>query len=316
MHSVVFCLLLLISVIYAQKFGLFGIITDFAGENTETIVRTVTVDPNTGQTLRIITNFIYVGGSATYDGISALDTDKGQFYYVTDATSFLYNVDLGKQSLLPTISMGLDYVGTFAYDSSNKRLLVWGLATDQQTKKTSNYLLSYPTGNTGAASLVTQFQNIQELVGSTLDAKNQIFYFMAYNNSKEYVGSYNINTKVTSNLVEPSCNITGQYVFAYDSFTYDPNGGLRAVAETTNPLKYFYVTLDVKGGCVAYPINPSAFGIATCFSFDPQSPNLYLGWAPDGPGKIITFNTKTMSITKEVALSDGFVLEDLTVAYI
>jgi len=314
--NVIFALLL-ISVCYAQKFGLYGIITDFAADDTETVVRTVIVDPTSGQTLRIITNFIYVGGSATYDGISALDSDTNQFYYVTDAASaFLWNVDLAKESLLPTISLYFDYVGSLTYDNANQRLLVWGEATDPNTKKLNNYLISYPTGaNTGKASLVTQFP-FQQIAGSVVDSKNQIYYFVALNNSKEYIGKYDMTTNKLSDLIVPTCNITDQWYFAYDSINFDPIRGLTAVAEKANPLSYFYVTLDISGGCVAHAITPSQFGIGTCFSFDPKGPNLYMGWAPNGPGKVITYNTQTYSVTNEVALSSGFVLEDITVAYV
>jgi len=301
--------------VFSAKTGLYGIITDFGGANTETIVFTVQIDPTTAKWIRIVKNFVYVGGSGTYDGISGYDSDEDVMYYATDFSSpFLYSSDLDNQLLLAPISLGLSAVLTVNYDSSQKRMLIYG-----QIQGQGNGLITYST-NGGAGALVSRIPEYKSLAGTTVDTKNQIYYVIGTNSTQWNIGALDLNNPDNLDSNYPiKCNFTIPYNFELNTLCFDSDtNNLITIAVTGQPSLAYWVAIipaNGQGACTAYPIKTSVFGIATCFTYDQMTKTLWFGFAPNGPSKLISYDVKNLKMGTEFVFSDQVVLEDLQVTY-
>jgi len=295
--------------------GLYGIITDFGGKDTETIVYTVQINPKTGQWIRIVKNFIYIGGSATYDGLSGYDSDNDVLYYATDfATPFLYSSDLKNQVLLPPIDMGFSFIETIDYDTVQKRLLVYGPLVNKQPA-----LMSYST-NGGDAELMAYINQFTGLAATIVDSKNQLYYVIGTNSSQWSLGIIDLNDPSGLKASYPiQCNFSFAYSFEENCLYYDESQKkLYAIAVSTHPdLAYWLadIPIDKQGMCTAYPIQTSQFGIGTAFTYDQMSKTLWFGFAVNGPSRLISYDTQKHMITNDFEFSDIVVLEDLQVTY-
>jgi len=310
------CLFLLAFVIiqiYGAKLGLYGIITDFGGANTETIVYTVQINPTTGQWIRIVKNFIYVGGSGTYDGISGYDSDKDVLYYATDfATPFLYSSDLKNQVLLPPIDLGLKAVLTIDYDKSLKRLLVYGMLPNGLG------LMTYSTSG-GASGLLSVLTEYTSIAATAVNSMAQLFYVVGTNSSSPNLGIIDLNnpSQLKSNF-PMKCNFTFPYGIELNTLYYDElDNKLFCIAVSNSPsLKYWVAEVGISNGnCVAYPIDTGIFGIATAFTYDQITKVMWFGFAPNGPGRLYGYDTKAHKVVSNFEFGDT-VLEDLQVTYI
>jgi len=302
--------------VFSAKTGLYGIITDFGGDNTETIVYTVQIDLTTGKWIRIVKNFIYVGGSATYDGISGYDSDRDVLYYATDFSSpFLFSSDLENQVLLAPISLGLASVETIDYDSSKKRLLIYGALPDKQ----GNGLIAYSTTG-GAGGLMSRLPEYKSIASTAVDSDNQLYYAIGTNTSAWNIGTIDLNDPNNLKSNYPiTCNFTIPYSFDVNSLYYDSDTkNLIAITVTTKPALAYWVSvipIDGMGKCTAYPIKTSSFGIATCFTYDQMTKTLWFGFARNGPSQLISYDVNTFTTTKEFDFSAQVVLEDIQVTY-
>jgi len=313
-----FMLFILLSVhcIFAAKLGLYGIITDFGGDNTETIVFTVQIDPATGKWLKIVKNFIYVGGSGTYDGISGYDSDKDVLYYATDFSSpFLFSSDLSNQVLLAPISLGFASIWIIDYDSSQKRLLIYG----EISQEDGMGLVSYSTSG-GKGELLSRLPEFKSIAGTAIDSANQLYYIIGTNSSAWSIGTVDLTDPDELKSNYPiKCNFSGLYSFEVNTLYYDSDTkNLISIAVTNSPkLAYWLaiIPLSGNGACTAYPIPTSVFGIGTCFTYDQMSKTLWFGFAPNGPSKLISYDVGNLKAGVEFEFSDEVVLEDLQVTY-
>jgi len=55
-------------------------------------------------------------------------------------------------------------------------------------------------------------------------------------------------------------------------------------------------------------LSTGEFGIATAYTFNPKQGLMYIGWAPNGPGKIYTLDINTGSATS-ITLKEGVVTD-------
>jgi len=300
-------------VIFAAKTYLYGIITDVEGDGTETIVHTVQIDPTNAQWMRIVKNFVYVGGSGTYDGISGFDSDKEVLYYATDfSTPFLYSSDLKNQLLLAPISLGFTSVLTIDYDSKLQRLLIYGALKDGYG------LVSYSTAG-GKAALLSRLAEYKSVASTIVDSENQLYYVIGTNTTTWNFGVIDLadpdSLKASFNL---KCNFTYPYSFELNTLYYDSDTqNLLAVAvSNSGSLAYWIavIPIDGQGSCIAYPMKPKVFGIGTCFTYDQVTKMLWFGFAPNGPSQLIQYDVANLKIVNEFEFSNQCVLEDLQVA--
>jgi len=295
--------------------GLYGIVTDFGGSNTETIVFTVKIDPTSGTWSEIVKNFVYVGSSATFDGISGYDSDNDVLYYATDfATPFLYSSDLKNGVLLAPIALGFSSVLTIDYDTQNKRLLLYG-----SLPSNSGFgLMEYST-NGGPSDLMAKITQYSSLAATAVDSPNQKYYVIGSNGTWNF-GIIDLNNPTQLEASYPlKCNFTGVYSFELNSLYYDDNDKkLYAIGVTNTPrLSYWLadIPLSNPSSCVAYPMLVKDFGIATCFTYDQNTKTMWFGWAPNGPSRLISYDVAGRKISNDMVFSNRVVLEDLQVAY-
>jgi len=80
-------------------------------------------------------------------------------------------------------------------------------------------------------------------------------------------------------------------------------------------LHYAFVSINPTTlKCSASAIKTAEFGIATAYSYDPYDDVIYIGWAPNGPGKIYKLNVITGAL-QGVVLSPESVITDLEVEF-
>jgi len=311
--TTLFILVLCVSSLFAAKTNLYGIITDVEGDYTETVVHTIQIDPTNAKWIRIVKNFVYVGSSGTYDGISGFDSDNEVLYYATDfSTPFLYSSDLKNQLLLAPIALGFTSVLTIDYDSQIKRLLIYGFLKD------GHGLMSYSTSG-GKAVMLSSLPEYTSIASTIVDSEKQLYYVIGTNSSTWNFGVIDLNNpdslKSSFNL---KCNFSFPYSFELNALYYDSDTqNLLAVAVSNSPsLAYWLavIPIDGKGSCIAYPMQPSIFGIATCFTYDQVTKMMWFGFAPNGASKLIQYDVNNLQIVNEFAFSDQVVLEDLQVA--
>jgi hypothetical protein len=79
-------------------------------------------------------------------------------------------------------------------------------------------------------------------------------------------------------------------------------------------LHYYFFFMDSSNKCTAYPIKTSEYGIATALSYNPNTRLLYMGWAPNGPGRLYTINVATQAVSS-VTLKDRFIITDMQIEW-
>jgi len=295
--------ILFLSFVVGQQ--LYATVTEFGGKDTETIVYTAVVDPKTGTWSNIVETLVYAGSSATADGISTVDTDNDIVYYATDfEVPFIYATDVKNSLLKAPISLPVYAIARLDYDNVNKRLL----ALVYDIKK-APILISY--SRSSPVTTIFSFAPFGIPYSTAVDAATQTYYFVAVNGSQWYLHSFNLGSPSKVNSY-PLTLAPGDYpsYLVYDA----KRQTLFGVAENFKPsLNYKLLTMTTNGKVVEKSIATKAFGIATCFTYDPLTHTLYMGWAPNGPGQLYTLDVTTNTVTNVATLPGGIVLEDIEV---
>jgi len=273
---------------------------------------TVRIDTATGAFTNLVENFLYVGGSATYDGISDLDQSTGVYYYSTDfATPFIYSSNVLTSTLLPTISTAATVVLNIHHDDNNKRIL-----SLQSEKSGFLNLVSLPTtlSAPGKAFLVTTFPGSvsQDLVlASAFVDSTQNFYMIAGNTSNNtgyFLSTFNVQnpSNFQSVIINPTTcpsGLTKDLFIQYVQFDSNVKQLVAGVEQfINNALRYWIYLIQPTGSCVAKMINMPVQGIVTCWSYDQNIRTMYFGIAPNGLPRVIAVNVDSMAITMNVVV--------------
>jgi len=303
--------------------NLYTVVTEFGGDFTETIVWTGSIDLTTGSINKLVENFIYVGGSATYDGISDYDEANGFYYFSNDvSTPFIYSSDVRKQVIRPTISTGAQTVLRIHHDSTNNRLL-----SVQQQNTGTGYVVQVPTTTDGGkASVLTALPsnvNYDAILVSAFDDQSQMFYLLAGNMTNPN-GPYYLSTSLFSNpqptyqsvLLAGACpsgiavKTFPQYI-AYDSVRKQVIAGVEKFIN--QDIQYSIYIIQPNGACAARQIPLPVFGIITAWAYDSTTRLMYFALAPNGSPLIYAVNVDTMVLTQSIVVP--FVPSSLEVSY-
>jgi len=305
-HNYNFILLLavLFGVVHNGSGALYGLITGFGGDSTQTVVLTVQVDPVTGNFTSIAENFIYVGSSATYDGISGFDQKNKYFYYATNFESaFVFGVDVIKGELLPPVSIGSEAVTSIDWDGTGNQLLINGLFLDE-----SSAIFTLPYSGPSVELINFTTMGITTIYATVLDWKKDIYYLAFYNDTSS---QFEIGTFA---LAKPTAIVTTSLgcgaAIAPDFLFYDSaNGILLGIGFNSTALAYKYFEVVAKK-CTVTDLKLT--GIVTSATYDPTVTTLYLGYVDSSGSSMISYNRVKKTLSK---VSTLYVLEDLQASY-
>lgn len=285
--------------------ALYGLITGFGGDNTQTVVLTVQVNPVTGNFTSIAENFIYVGSSATYDGISGFDQKNKYLYYATNFESaFVFGVDVTKGELLPPISIGSEAVTSIDWDGTGNQLLIDGLFVDD-----SSAIFTLPTSGPSVELINFTAMGITTVYATVLDWKKAVYYLAFYNdsNSQFFIGTFSLAKPTTIATTSLGCggNIAPDFLFIDSA-----SGILLGIGFNSTALAYKYFEVVAKK-CTVTDLKLT--GIVTSATYDPTATTLYLGYVDNDGSSLISYDRVKKVLSKVTTL---YVLEDLQASYV
>jgi len=272
-----------VSIAFGATPRLYGLNTGFPANYLE--VYTLALFPNNGTWETVVNNFAYLtSSSATYDGISGFDHDKKILYYSTDTDStYVFRADVQTGCLAAPISVAAAEIIGLKYDSKNKRTLITYIDANHNLN-----IMAFSTRGLGYQVINQMDQYSKSWIDTALDDVNQVYYFIGANNTGIWVGHFSVATTFAPVSVKYPLNFGISNI--YPSYlAYDPiRKVLVGVMESFVPsLHYYYVTINpTTWKTTIRPVNTEEFGIATCFAYHAASHTLYIGWAPNGPGKL------------------------------
>jgi len=301
MKSLLISVLCVCALAYGADPRLYGIITGFPANYLE--VYTIAISPN-GSWSTVVNNFAYLTDeSETYDGISGFDFDQKVLYYSTDTdSSFIFRAGVKTDCLRPPISVNAKEIMGMKYDSMKKRMIITYLDATNSLN-----IMGYSTQGGAYTVLSVLNQYKQDWLDTAIDSANQLYYFVGANQSGIWVGHLSIATTNAPISVKYPLNfgMTGLYP---EFVSWDPVRKLLvgAVSSFAPSLHYYYFTVDPSNWKTTIKPIKAEFGIATCFAYHPVAHTLYIGWAPNGPGKLYTVDILSGDAV-------GIVLHPLTV---
>jgi hypothetical protein len=283
--SIIISLLLAVLLLDNANADIFGITVEFAANNTETIITTVSVDPISGDFTVIIDNFVYIGGSATYDGISTFDQKKNRLYYTPDyESSFVYSVDVATPSLLPPISINADFVQSIVWDRTNAQLLVTGIYPNQSVA-----IVAVPDNGPAVELLNLTMYGISAPRAAALDWSIGRYY-MIYNSTELSLASFSVNNVINLKTTPFPC---GQSIFPiYLAVDVQLNKLIGISLNKKGTYEYFEI---FNGKCTTNNLN--LIGIITCSSYDPVAHKLYMGYVGSKGTFLYVYSTSTYALT-------------------
>jgi len=309
--NLVFLFVLLVALVSSNPGDLFIVVTEVT-EMDVLEMYTLKLDQK-GNTELVTGNFRYLTGeSVTADGVSVFDQDEDVMYYTTDSDStFIYSMDVNAKMLLSPISLGARAIIKMNYDTVDKRL-IFTILNSQNVLSMISY--SQTSGYFILNSLISRFRS-DAYIDGTIDAFHQIYYMIYANVSSFGIAKFStatMNSAITTHLLNCAVpNLVVNYI------SYDPvRLTLFGVGSTFAPsLKYHLITIHpTTFSCSSSLIATKEFGIGTAFSYNPKTHLLYMGWAPNGPGKFYTIDVLTGMATG-TALLDGMVITDIEVEF-
>jgi hypothetical protein len=306
MSSLLFVFVIIIGLAYNVSGTLYGIITEFNGNNTQTVVYTVTVDPSTGKFTHVAENFIYIGSSATYDGIAAFDQKKNYLYYSTDfEASFVYGIDVTKGEILPPISINSETITSIDWDGKNQQLLILGIFQDR-----SSAVYTFPYSGPSVLLINFTAQGINTPQTTFLDWAKGMYYLVYFDAAKSQynLGSFPISSPKAVQSTPLNCGKT----FSPDYLFLDSSSGiLFGVGFDSSVSTYKYYT--IKGtACTVSDIGLT--GVVTAATYDPTKNILQMGYVDKATGpNMVTLDTASSKVVSKIPTQR--VLEDLQVSY-
>jgi len=264
----------------------------------------VQVDPITGNFTSIAENFIYVGSSATYDGISGFDQKNKFFYYATNFESaFVFGVDVIKGELLPPVSIGSEAVSSIDWDGTGSQLLINGLFIDD-----SSAIFTLPTSGPSVELINFTTMGVTTIYATVLDWKKAVYYLAFYNDTSSQfaIGTFSLAKPTTIATTNLGCggNIAPDFLF-FDS----ASGILLGIGFNSSALAYKYFEV-IATKCTVTDLKLT--GIVTSATYDPTTTTVYLGYVDNTGSSLISYNRLKKILSK---VSTMYVLEDLQASY-
>jgi len=296
--------LLLISSV--NSFFLWGRFTGVGPNGQVTVDHNGLVNTNTGFVTPISTNYIYVGSSATIDGISALDNTNGVFYYTTDgSTKDIYSVQLASGTLNPPIDVYASVIAGLQFDNGAQQLIIGFL--DQTNKQ---YVMFYPVDGKSTITMFASPPSIPLTNAAAYNYRTKIYYNSASTPS--------VNQTIITAFQVPGGQ-SKQYIFNNCSVGYvidlflDANSNLLGMGEAFigNKLLYYFVQFDLNK-LVCTPTLLPTTGIVTATTFSPPDNTMFFNEAINGGDLIRMYFPSNGTITK---VNCQQVIEDLNVQY-
>ncbi len=290
----------------------YGIYTDFGPGNQRTIVQSGRVNLTSGVVTQQATLFEYLGGSGTYDGISAYDQDDGIIYYVNDfANAYVWGVATRyPYAMTAPIFLEDNGVETVAWDWKDKQLLI----VDFVQQSGAYRLVLFPKDPTKSTRTYVFPPLVVAGPGAYDPEKGLFFNLNSVSAAQAVLTAFDIASGVVvQNLTVQCGNIAKVWVEqSHPDFT-SRLWGVRANF-TNNQLSYDLININlVTGACPAIRI-PSQ-GIATAFAFDERNGVLFYNDATNGGNFLRTTSVRTGQSTQLLLLSP-FTLSDLAVRFV
>jgi len=292
---------------------LYGVVTEFAANLTETTVYTVKVFQN-GTTENVVENFRYLGGSIAYDGISTFDQrNKILYYAVNFESAFVYAVDVVRGNLVAPISIGATWIENLEWDPKFDDIYAEAVYVDSDTQQITAAVVSFSTNSSSPTRVVANLTELGiENVGETALDWNSGIYYLTYLNSSTaipYLGSFLLNSAKTSfSTFRLDCG-----GFSIDFLSFEPNSNtLIGVGVIGSPsLKYSILSIEIPSGkCSSKPIEVN--GVITASSYDPTISTIYIGVAPDRSPQLYSYSLKTSKLS---SVPTTYILEDVQASY-
>jgi len=242
---------------------LYSMVTEFSGSKTETIVWVVSIDMKTGRVTNNTEAFVIAGSSATIDGISTFNQNKGIYYMATDyIVAFLYSANVATKTLLPTIYTYASYIGQLTWDPDTGNILQLGAYSNgmfvseisQQRDRTVFQVPS--TFNAGYIMVGTVNAGTYYLAGKIGSTSDPTYGLLSVNVSTGAI--------IQQVPISPStCTIFPQRFFFYQGSII---GG--ALAFDKSELFYYFVKINPSNGVCTKTSLVVPTGVVTCWTFD------------------------------------------------
>jgi len=307
-NGVMGCVLLVLTFIASVQAALYGIVTGATGNETQSITYTVQVDSKTGNFTFLAENFLEIGDSAMYDGISAFDQTRGYLYYASDFESaFVFGVDVAKKQLRPPISISADGILSILYDHTYERLLITG-----QFGPSNAAIFTLPSNSSIGSELFFNFtsQSIAaaDILTQTVSYDTSTYFYVIKNNSDLLLGHLTLDNPT---WVKPGAfPCSALYIPFFIS--YDKNLtkfiGLSTNAKGSD---YFYFEISSTGKCGVSDLKLRG-GLVTCTTYDPTATTLYFSYVDDDGSYLQVFNTVAHKMTQ---VNTPDVLSDIEASY-
>jgi len=304
--------LLLLASAGSQKAPLYGIITEVIDDGTSTAIFSISVDPQTGAIKNVTEDFFVAGGSATIDGVSALDVTSGVYIYATDTMdAYAHETNVYSGTLLPSLDFGARAILHFTSDVVRSRFLV--LVADQ-TNAFKIYAVDATDGETTMFAAAPPAAVLTVDSSAAVNDRNGYYYLVAASKANVTDPEYRVFTMSSSgSLVATSAaiDIPGFVVRVH----YDAvNGSLVGVLELfqNGRLLYFVAHINPQTGKASYSkVSSILDGIVTSVTFSQSKRILYFCEARNGVGGVLHAWDVTTGKETTVNVADYYVLESL-----
>jgi len=275
--------------------------TDVGSNGQVTVDHIGMIDLTTGVITPISVNYIYLGGSATIDGISAFDNTNGVFFYTTDgSTTDIYSVHVQTGNLLAPIDLYASSIASLTFDDGGAQLII--SYYNQQKQPT---IVFWPVDGSTITTLTVP-STIGLTEATTYNSRTKVFY-----NAVSVPTANNITIWAFQAGAIPKASVITNCPIGYviDLFI-DSNQNLVGMGESfAGTLKYYWVTFDMNKLTCAYQLLKTS-GIVTAATFDGKV--LYFNEAINGGDLIHSYNSGNGTYT---SVNCNEVVEDLQIQF-
>jgi len=300
-------LLALCSIVACQSSTLYGIVTVLGGGGTQTNVITVQVDLHTGNFTYLSTNFVNIGDSATYDGISGYDQKDNILYYASDfGSAFVFAVDTAANANGPPISIGADGLQSIVYDSVNQQMLFTGLYGN------SCLLVSFPSDPSQQSIIVLNYTTIHlnpnDIFAQTMNTVTGDYTVIFNDGTGLAIGWFNVGD-AESSFQYSAMDCKPELYPTYVQFDAKLNKFVGVGSNTYGTDYYFF---EYAGGkCTTVDLKLKT-GAITANTYDPTTYTLYISYTDNSGAYLYMVDSSTHKVA-HIVTED--VLEDIEVSY-
>jgi len=288
--------------------GLYGIVTEFSFSGEDTLLWTIKYDRTTGSWQNVTENMIYSGGSATIDGISTFDQNKGVYYFATDfAGAFIFASDVINKRTLAPIFLNVASIEGLIFDNHNNHLYVLAINSGKMV-----LIGVTPQGTRTVAAIPPSYNAGYIMVGAVDISSN--FYLAAKVGAEPQptyaIATFNTNTGQILSSVNFSSDCENLFPqrLVWDTITSTLIGGGMSLG-ANNDLEYWFLRVNPRTGqCTKKRIAVNT-GIVTCWTYDSTKGYLWLGEAVNGGAYLYFYNIAANILSTPTRVS-GFVVPE------